>query len=127
MSRISDAWNKALNRGLTAFKRISTASTNATVIKAEPGRFLGYYVSNTNAAARYVKFYDKATAPTVGTDTPLLSYMVPGATTGGGASQNFVPGVRFSAGISMATTTGAADADTGAVAANEVIVNVVYS
>lgn len=35
--------------------------------------------SNINAAARYLKLYNKASAPTVGTDTPVLTIPLPPA------------------------------------------------
>jgi len=113
--------------GYTPGKLVSAASTNATVIKAGPGT-IGYLaVSSVNAAARYLKLYDKATAPTVGTDTPIHTFIIPGNTAGAGSNVP-VPdeGIRFTAGISFALTTGIQDSDTGAVAANEIVVNYGY-
>lgn len=97
-------------------RRISTADTNAAVVKASPGRLFGWHASNVNAAARYLKVYDSATAPTVGTTVPKLTIMLPA---GGSASHDLGEGIVFSAGISIALTTGMADADTGAVSAAE--------
>lgn len=103
----------------------AAASTNATVAKASPGtlfRFSGY---NANAAARYLKFYDKATAPTVGTDVPVMTAYLPALTA---FSMDIPSGLSFAAGISYALTTGVADADTGALTAADVLaLNVVYS
>lgn len=114
--------------GFTPFKLLSAATTNGTSVKGAAGTLGMCVVTNTNSAVRYLKFYNKATAPTVGTDTPVLVIAVPGATTGGGVA---VPipsrvGVSFTTGIALAITTGAADTDTGAVALNEVIVNLGY-
>jgi hypothetical protein len=109
--------------GLSTSRTVSAATTNATSVKGSAGQVYGWYLSNVNAAARYVKLYNKATAPTVGSDTPVLTLMVPS----GGGSNAFVPqGVAFSTGIAFAITTGAADSDTGAVAANEIVVNLLY-
>lgn len=109
----------------TPYKLNSAASTNATSVSATANTLLyGYYISNTNAAVRYVKFYNKASAPTVGTDTPVLVLAIPGS---GAANVSFPAGINFTTGLAFATTTGAADSDTGAVAANEVIVNLVYA
>lgn len=121
---VGTAW---LRGPLTPYKLNSAASTNATSLKASAG-ILGFaVVTNTNAAVRYFKLYNKASAPTVGTDTPVQVYGIPGATTGGGIA---IPlpekGLGFSTGIAFAIVTGAADADTNAVAANEVIVNLGY-
>ena len=67
---------------------------------------------------RYLKLYNKASAPTVGTDVPVLTVaLAPGAPTlvQGGAN-----GLRFTTGIALALTTNAPDADTTAVAAAEI-------
>ena len=95
----------------------SAASTNATVVKSSAGTLFGINVSNINAAARFLKLYNKATAPTVGTDAPFLTIPVPaGSCQAVGFGSR---GIRFATGIGFALTTGAADSDTGAVAANE--------
>ena len=112
-------WTRA---GCTVSKIISGASTNATSVKASAGVLYGLYVINNNATAtnfRYLKFYNKASAPTVGTDTVVIPYGLPGT---GGGQQTIPPtGIPFTTGIAYATTTGAADSDTGAVAANEIV------
>jgi hypothetical protein len=109
----------------TPYKLNSAASTNATSVSATANTLLyGYYISNTNSSVRYVKFYNKASAPTVGTDTPVLVLAIPGS---GAANVSFPAGINFTTGLAFATTTGAADSDTAAVAANEVIVNLVYA
>lgn len=104
-------------------KLVSAASTNATSLKASAGQVYGVVIVNTNASARYFKFYNKASAPTVGTDTPLFTLGLPGA---GGVSFSFPHGIPFATGIAYATTTGAADSDTAAVAANEITAVILY-
>lgn len=108
----------------TASNVNSAASTNATVVKASAGTLYSVTVSNTGAAARYVKFYNKATAPTVGTDVPVFTIQV-----ASGATLN-VPfgttGHRFATGIGLAITANAADSDTTAVGAAEVKVATSY-
>ena len=102
----------------------AAASTNATSAKASAGYL--YTVSGYNAAAsvRYLKFYNKASAPTVGTDTPVLTLALAAAT-----AFNFnLGGLYFSTGIAYALTTGAADADTGALTLADIVgLNVVYA
>ncbi len=74
--------------------------------------------SNINAAVRYVKIYNKATAPVLATDIPILIIPIPANST---ISLNLGSlGFRCSAGIAMSITTGAADTDTGVVAAGEI-------
>ena len=112
--------------GATPYKLVSAATTNATSVKASAGQVYSVMVTNTNAAVRYFKLYNKASAPTVGTDTPVQVYAIPGATTGGGFTLTLPVGTAFATGIAFATTSGAADTDTGAVALSEILVNLTY-
>jgi len=117
-------WTRA---GCTNSKLISATSTNATSIKASAGVVYGIYAVNSNSTVtnfRYVKLYNKASAPTVGSDTPTNVYSLPG--TGGGVIAIPPTGMAFTTGIALAITTGAPDNDTGSVAANEIVVNVCY-
>lgn len=112
---------------LSMFKRVSTADTNAAVIKATAGKLYGVQASNVNTAVRYLKLYNKATAPTVGTDVPVKTIAIPGGGTAGGVRNvEIVGGADFTAGIAMALTTEATDAGTTAVAASEIVVNIDY-
>lgn len=91
---------------------ISAATTNATAVKGSAGTINGGVISNSNAAARFFKLYNKATAPTVGTDTPVMTLLLPPG------SSTLLPcgqGLRLSTGIAYALTTGIAVADTAAV------------
>lgn len=108
---------------LSAVKVISAASTNATNVKASAGRLYGAQFCNTNAAYRYVKFYNLATAPTVGTSVPVSILGIP---PGGRASVSNAQGIGCSAGIAYAITSGMADTDTGAVSANDVAGSILY-
>lgn len=113
--------------GLTPHRTISAATTNATSVKASAGQVYGVYAHNTNAAVRYLKLYNKASAPTVGTDAPVLTLPIPGNTAGAGFMLNNELGIAFATGIAFALTTGVADSDTAAVAANEVLINLLYA
>jgi hypothetical protein len=126
----SSAWlvndRPATTGGLTMDRTISAASTNSTNVKASAGQLYSVQVFNTNAAARYLKLYNDASAPTVGTDTPVKTMTIPGNTAGAGLVINWDKGLTFSNGIGFGLTTGVADNDTGAVAANELVVNIDY-
>lgn len=113
--------------GATPYKLVSAASTNATSVKASAGQVYMITASNVNAAARYLKLYNKASAPTVGTDVPVHTFIIPGNTAGAGTNIP-VPtvGLNFSTGIAFALTTEATDAGTTAVAASEIVVNLGY-
>lgn len=52
-------------------------TTNATSAKAGPGYLHHISGYNAAAAARYLKLYNKASAPTVGTDTPFMTIYLP--------------------------------------------------
>lgn len=120
VSGIGSLWNTPTPNtqgGLSIGRLISAATTNATSLKASAGQVYSIYVNNLNAAARYIKFYNKASAPTVGTDTPVATFAIPA----GGALNitSDTMGLAFATGIAYALTTGIADADTGAVSASE--------
>lgn len=101
----------------------SAASTNGALIITGTSGLQAFYATNTGASVAYVKLYNKATAPTVGTDVPEMVIPIPAAASG-------VPGVatlpigfsgyRFALGLGIAITGAAADNDTTAVTAGQV-------
>lgn len=102
----------------------SGANQGQTSIKASAGQVYGWTITNTNAAARYVKIYN--TASPTSASTPVLTILVPGNTAGAGIAQHTGPGIAFGTAIGMRATTGVADNDANAVASGEVIANVYY-
>lgn len=104
---------------LEAFRLVGAASTNATVAKASPGRLYGWACYNVNAAVRYLKVYNTATAPTPGTTPVVLTIALPPAVM---THVQFPAGVNFTVGISFSLVTGLIDSDATAVAASEQIV-----
>lgn len=95
----------------TTYNVVTTASTNSAVVKATAGMLYEITISNPTATAAYVKLYNKATAPTVGTDVPVLTQAVAaGATVALSFGQ---VGKRFATGIGIACTAAAAATDTG--------------
>ena len=58
----------AATGALTKARVMAAASTNATSVKASAGRLYEIHLCNTSAALKFVKFYIKTSAPTVGTD-----------------------------------------------------------
>lgn len=104
-------------------KTVSAATTNATVVKASAGKVFSIVANNQNAAVRYLKLYNKATAPTVGTDVPVATIALQPVST----REIALPkGWEFSTGIAFALTTEATDAGSTAVAANEHVINISY-
>lgn len=97
----------------------AAASTNATLLKASSGAISSIVLMNTSAAQKFVKFYDLAVAPTVGTSTVAFTVIVPIAAAGP-INVTFPRGLRFATGIAYAITNLVADSDTTAVTANDV-------
>lgn len=107
---------QATVNGATASRVNSAATTNATNLKGSAGNLYGIHVFNVAAYDVFLKLYTKATAPTVGTDTPVWTIPVK---SGGGFSVNFPVGSPVPTGISYAITKLQADGDTTAVAAGD--------
>ena len=102
----------------------SAATTNATSVKPSGVRVVGGVFSNVNVAARYLKLYDKAAAPVVGTDVPVLTVPLPATGQVSLALGQF--GLDFANGLAYAITGAAADADATAIGAGDVKVNLSY-
>jgi len=97
-------------------------------VKASAGTVYGLWVSNTATATRFLKFYNATAANvTVGTTTPVLTIALPGNTSDDISGVfSIAQGIAFGTAITVAATTGVADNDTGAPAANDVVVNIFY-
>lgn len=109
--------------GLTVAKINSAATTNATSTKTSQARLLGWSLTNTSAATKYVRFYNKASAPTVGTDSPLFIVALP--PTENVSHSNTQP-ITFAAGLAYAVTGAGTDLDATAVAVGDVIGSFYY-
>jgi len=109
--------------GCTIFRTLDLDETEEEV-KATAGNVYGYYFYNAATSVRYLKFYNATAASvSVGTTTPVLTFPLPASSAG---HIMFPYAAGFSTAICVAATTGLADADTGAPAANDVILNVFY-
>jgi hypothetical protein len=100
-----------LSDGTPSYQKfISAAGLNATAVKGSPAKLTILNIVNGAATLRYFKIYNKASAPTVGTDIPLITITLPN-----GSSSFTLPafiGIDFSVGLSFACTLGVADDDT---------------
>lgn len=102
----------------------AAATTNATVVKASAGAIKGVQGYNARASAVYLKLYNKATSPTVGTDTPVKTLYLPATSA---FVFDFPAGYAFATGIALAMTTVGTDADATALTAADVLaLNVDY-
>ena len=107
------------NGGSTPYRNISLLATGVNV-KSSAANVYGWVLTNNAAAARFVKLYNKATAPTVGTDTPYMTIQVPAGQT---ISAMFSVPISFSLGVGIGATVNVADADATAPSANDVVAN----
>ncbi len=109
----------------TTFIQNSAASTNLTSVRPSACNLYGVTVSNNGASVAFLKLYNKASAPVLASDIPVLIISIPA---------NGVPvpinlgtlGVRFSTGLAFAITNLIADTDATAVAAGQVKTTMTY-
>lgn len=109
---------RATPPGTTLKRVVAAASTNATSVKTSAGNIFNIHLQNSSAAAKFVKFYDKASAPTVGTDVPIFTIAL-AAGQARDITLDLSP-IYFATGIAYAITNLVADTDTTVVAANDV-------
>lgn len=108
--------------GAMATKILSAASTNSTNVKAAAGTLYQIVAINTTVTPYYLKFYDKATAPTCNSDTVVQSYPLAASAT---TSLPVLIGVPFRSGIGLCLTGALADND-NTNAATGVTINLIY-
>jgi hypothetical protein len=106
----------------------STASTNATSVRGSAGSVFNIIVHNTHSgggggSAITLRFYDKATAPVVGTDVPMIIIHVQ---SNDSKEINFTSGITFKNGIAYSITAGNSLLDTTPVSADGVQVYIGY-
>ena len=76
--------------------QFDTLGPAPVLIKNLPGTLYGYDVGSSDGSPAMVLFYDKATAPVYGTDTPLLRVLV---SPGTNVSRTSAVGIGFTAGL----------------------------
>lgn len=112
--------------GATPHFVVAANSNNSTNLKASAGTVYSIQTSNINASTAYfIKLYDKATAPTCGTDTPVAGYVIPPSN--GGNNATIAVGKKFTLGIGYCVVTGIANNDNTSVPAATILVNVDYN
>lgn len=109
--------------GLSTFHLVSAGSTNATSVKASAGQVFGWYIYNSNAAARKVAFHNTAGTPTAGSGV-IFSIVIP-PTSGANVFSDI--GIPFATGIAITMVTDLTDAGATAVAANDLVANIFYA
>jgi hypothetical protein len=104
--------------GATSSRVTAAATTNATSLKASAGNLVNIDLFNTAAYDVFLKFYNKASAPTVGTDTPVWTVPIKA---GQGYARTFSMGKSFATGMAYAITKLQADSDTTVLVAGDVV------
>lgn len=108
--------------GYSTFHLVSAATTNLTNVKASAGQLFGWYIYNSNAAARKVVFHNNAGAPTAGAGVIFALVIPPGS-----AANVFTDtGIPFATGIAISTVTDLTDAGTTVVGLNDLVINLFY-
>lgn len=112
--------------GETGYHLVSAATTNATVVKASPGKV--YSLTLTSAAGtRFFKFVDKSSTPTAGGEAVKFSV---GLFAASSSHENYTMtwpnGLEFTNGISFYTVTTMADSGSTAIGANDLSIEISY-
>ena len=94
----------------------AAANQDAKVLSLVPCLITSIQLCNVATTNRFVKLYNKATAPT-SADTPVKVLLAPA---GGGNNPPLNANLALSAGLAIRITTGMADSDTGTVTAGDV-------
>ena len=120
--KVAAGGEDAAQYGGTIHRKIAAGtSADATNIKGSAGVVYGVVAVNTGGSACYLHLYNSASAPTVGTTTPVVTFPLPAS---GGVAFPLTHGMAFATGIGLgiATTVGGS---TG-VTADSVVVTTIY-
>jgi hypothetical protein len=100
----------------------STTGTNSTLVFSGNSLLKSFIIGNTTTTLYFVKFYNKATAPTCGTDTPKWTLPVTPGAASSSASIGLTAGdLIFPLGLGFCITGGLAPNDTTGAAAGVVV------
>lgn len=108
----------------TTFKFASAATVNNALILTGARRLLGWSLTNTTAAFKYFRFYNKATIPASGESPTFMVGIPPNSTV---VSPPVVGGIAMSLGLGIACTNGVTDTDSTVTAVNDVIGSIYYA
>ena len=118
-----------VGQGATPYHLVAANSTNSTLISAGQHTVYSVELGGVGSVPAFLKIYDKATAPTCGTDTPVKVLIIPAAATaanGAGSNVPFPVGINILNGLGICITGVVTDADTTAVAATTFVINIDY-
>jgi hypothetical protein len=116
-----------LSNGDKVFEKVWPGNTTPVAVDgngAVPESLCGFILQNTAAAFRYVRLFDKASAPNMGTD--LAKLVIPLAAGQVLAFPALPRPPLFVNGLWVSVTTGQADNDSTAPTAGDVLLNLLY-
>ena len=109
------------------FSYLSAVSTNSTLVAGNGQNILKWIVATNTSTTNtyYLKLYNKATAPTCGTDTPVMRIPLLPNSNGNGQFVGGFDDTSFTLGIGFCLTGGLPDND-NTNAATGVVINIGY-
>jgi hypothetical protein len=113
--------------GATPTFAIAPATPAGVNLKASAGTVYSVELWNIQTTPAYLKLYDSASAPTCGAGTPVKVLPIPVSSTaanGAGSNVTISVGAKFANGIGYCVTGALPNADTTALTANNVLVNI---
>lgn len=110
--------------GASLYEGVAAASNNATSVKNAAGQVFGYSLYNAAAYAVFLKFYNKATSPSPGSDTPVWVVGVPASSQ---VNLSLHVPLTFGTGIAYAVVKGIANNDNTSVAASDCVWSIQYA
>lgn len=119
---------QALAQGYTGkpFSALSTASNNSTLVYNDRALGKNLTVVNTTNTQFFLKLYDKKSAPTCGTDTPVWRVPIPPQNTGSGVVAVSLEDLEFFSGIGFCLTGGSIADNDNTNAATGVAINLSF-
>lgn len=103
-----------------------TASTNATIVKAAPGKIFKIKAFNNGSVPVWLKLYNLATTPVPASSPVFDKYEIIAGSGGAGLLDDLTNGQAFDAGIGFAVTANFSDTDNTAIGTGVVSVTVLY-
>lgn len=108
----------------SVYKNVALVATGI-LVKGSRAELAHLNCANSTASVNYLKLYNKATAPVVGTDVPVMTLAIPANSTNGILDIDFNDPVLFTLGLGIAATTTSADNSSTAPATGSVV-NLMY-
>lgn len=110
--------------GATTSRILAAATDNPVLVKTGASKLFGLSVGNDTAAKKYLRLYNKATAPT-SADTPVATFIIPASGNLDFDGMDF--GAAFPLGLGYRITGAAGDADATATAVGDVTGILLYN